>query len=213
MIVPVDTKALVEIEKVENTTKGGIFLTDESIEKDQMLKTEGVMKSAGDCAFFELKQAGFDYPKEGEKVLFKKYSGILHSDGKDEEVYRLIQDNDIYAIERQDSTNRKDLVPVDKTVIIEIKKIEEKTEGGIFLTNSIVEKDQMLITEGIITAIGDYAFYDLKKVGFSHPKIGDKVFFKKYSGILHSDKETGKEYRLIQDSDIYALEKHEVTHG
>jgi co-chaperonin GroES (HSP10) len=92
--------------------------------------------------------------------------------------------------------------------VVEIEKVGETyKDSSIVLPEDIQRRDQMSITEGIVAAIGDCAFLEIKNAGAKAlPMIGDKVYFKKFSGILHSDKESGKEYRLIQDIDIYALE-------
>jgi co-chaperonin GroES (HSP10) len=95
------------------------------------------------------------------------------------------------------------------TVIVEIEKVAEASKGGIILTEDFQRRDQMSITDGIVAAVGDCAFAEIKTAGAELiPSVGDKVYFKKFSGILHSDKETNKEYRLILDKDIYALERN-----
>lgn len=99
------------------------------------------------------------------------------------------------------------LKPIDTTVAVEIEKINDKSSGGIVLAEDYITKQQMNITEGILAAVGDFAFMEIQQ-GF-YPRVGDKVYFKKFSGILHTDKETGKEYRLIADTDIYAVERKE----
>jgi co-chaperonin GroES (HSP10) len=104
------------------------------------------------------------------------------------------------------------LKPIDTTIAVEIEKVSGKSSGGIQLLEDAVLREQMSITEGVLAAVGDYAFCDIKD-GLV-PKIGDKIFFKRHSGILHTDKETGKEYRIIQDTDVYAIEQaEEVNNG
>jgi co-chaperonin GroES (HSP10) len=110
----------------------------------------------------------------------------------------------------------KMIKPIDDTVLVEIEKIDEKTSGGLFLNKDHVEREQMEQTEGVLTAIGDFAFYDLianednllkiKRSKPIVPKVGDKVYFKRYSGILHYDNDNNKVYRVIYDKDIYATE-------
>lgn len=98
-------------------------------------------------------------------------------------------------------------IPVDDCVVVEIEKIETES-NGLALPEAYVEKKQMSIVDGILAGIGDLAFYDLIKYEKQHPQIGDKVFFKRYSGILHSDKENNREFRVIRDQDIYAFERN-----
>jgi len=102
-----------------------------------------------------------------------------------------------------------DLVPVDSAVIVELKKVDEKTKGGLIKLSSQMEKDQQYIDEGILVAIGDLAFYELKHNDGTVPPLGSRVFFKRHSGILHETEDKEKIYRIIQDIDIYAYEKKE----
>jgi len=98
------------------------------------------------------------------------------------------------------------LKPVDDAVLVEIQKIEEKTAGGIYMSENVVDHKQMEQVEGTLVAVGDFAFFDLIANNKSYPKIGDKVFFKRHSGILHYDDKNNKVYRIIHDQDIYACE-------
>ena len=103
-------------------------------------------------------------------------------------------------------------------ILIEIKKIEKKTDSGIYISESLIERNQMSEVEGTLVACGDFAFYDLIVNNKFYPKIGDKVYFKRHSGILHYG-DDDKVYRIINDQDIYAskeeekLNNKEVTNG
>jgi len=100
--------------------------------------------------------------------------------------------------------------PIDDTVLIQVKKIDEKTASGIVIPEALVERKQMEEITGTVVAVGDLAFYDLIANGKSYPIVGDKVFFKRHSGILHYDeKDKTKVYRIINDQDIYATEVEE----
>jgi len=99
------------------------------------------------------------------------------------------------------------LVPLDDCVVIEIGKKETESEGGIVLTAEYSDRKQMSIVEGILIKSGDLAFYDIISNEKEYPKIGDRVYFKRYSGILHSEKEGNREFKIIRDQDIYAFER------
>jgi co-chaperonin GroES (HSP10) len=101
--------------------------------------------------------------------------------------------------------------PIDDAVLVEIKKTEEKTSGGIVRPKTLIERDQMEETDGILVAIGDFAFYDLIANGKSYPQIGDRVYFKRHSGILHYDDPNNKVYRIIHDQDIYGTEEERIN--
>lgn len=97
------------------------------------------------------------------------------------------------------------MIPLDTALIIEIEKVQKVSSGGINLPESLVDLEQTRITEGILVKVGDMAYSELNELNKIYPKIGDKVFFKKYSGILYYDEKSDKQYRIIQDQDIYSF--------
>lgn len=103
-------------------------------------------------------------------------------------------------------TNKTNLIPVDDCVVIQVEKIKDVTGGGIILTEEHVDREQLSQTEGVLSAVGDFAFYDLIQNNKVYPKIGDRVFFKRHSGIMHGKKEDEIQYRIIADKDVYAFE-------
>jgi co-chaperonin GroES (HSP10) len=100
-----------------------------------------------------------------------------------------------------------DIIPIDSAVVVEIKKIEEKTAGGLIITKTTAERDQQYVDEGVLVAIGDLAFFEVRNNGGIAPNIGDMVYFKKHSGILHENADKTKIYRIIQDIDVYAYKQ------
>lgn len=99
-----------------------------------------------------------------------------------------------------------DFVPVDDCVVVEIEKTE-KEKNGIALPEAYSERKQMSIVEGVLIKSGSLAFYDLINNEKEYPQAGDTVYFKRYSGILHTDKKTEREFRIVRDQDIYAFER------
>lgn len=81
-------------------------------------------------------------------------------------------------------------------VALEIKPPEEKSKGGIVLTQDRLRKDQDMVTRGYLRAMGEEAFEDL----IMRPKIGDYLGFVKFAGI--ELKHRGKFYRIINDKDV-----------
>ena len=116
---------------------------------------------------------------------------------------------DVENLEESEPSKEIKLIPVDDCVIVEIEKITEM-QGGIYLPPEVTEKRQMMIVEGILVKAGDFAFFDLINNGKEYPQVGNKVYFKRYSGILHTDEETQREFRIIQDQDIYCFERGNV---
>ncbi len=89
---PLADRVLVQIEESESKTKGGIILPDNAKEKPQQGKIIAVGKG-------KIMDDGTVAPmavKEGDKVLFGKYSGNeVNHKGED---YLLIREEDILAI-------------------------------------------------------------------------------------------------------------------
>lgn len=86
-------------------------------------------------------------------------------------------------------------------VLIRLDESTKVTAGGIHLTDDRVDKDTHSRQTGTIVAMGGEAF---TKMGSESPKLGDRVYFAKYSGQFLYPKETkdGKEYRIVDDHDV-----------
>lgn len=95
--------------------------------------------------------------------------------------------------------------PIAFYVVVTAPEIETKSEGGIVIPTDIAEKERFHTTTGKIIKLGPTAFESLDKS--RRPKIGDNVYYKKYSGIEIVEDDIM--YRVIVDEDIYALK--EVT--
>lgn len=93
------------------------------------------------------------------------------------------------------------LKPSGYRVLILPDKVEEKTEGGIYLPDTTRDKDQFRQSVSTVVAIGEFAFQDYPGPWY---KVGDKVVTKEFPGAIVKDPETGEEYRLINDTDILA---------
>ena len=96
-IRPMEYKVLVEPKEVEQKTKGGLILADETVEKESFARMEGVLVAVSPLAF------GFDnFPEEerpqvGDTVIFGKYNAfeIVGSDGK---TYWMMIDTSIVGV-------------------------------------------------------------------------------------------------------------------
>ena len=102
-------------------------------------------------------------------------------------------------------TNTSGIQPVEYKVLVLPEKIEEKTEGGIYMPDSTKEKEEWAQIKATLIAVGGSAFCDpdWKK---PIPQIGDQVYIAKYAGNFIEGKD-GKEYRLCSDKDIGAIRK------
>lgn len=104
------------------------------------------------------------------------------------------------------------IVPVLHRLLIKPSKVEEANETfkkmrelGLAIPESDTKKrEQQAVEVGEVIAIGDTAFKDFGAEVVA--KVGDKVYFAKYSGKQVKDVD-GTEYLLCNDEDIVALIK------
>ena len=95
--------------------------------------------------------------------------------------------------------NDSGIHPVGWRILILPREIEEKTESGIIIgTDSNRDRESMANTTGIVIEMGDQCFEDF---GAPWCKVGDKVIFAKYAGLMYLGKD-GKKYRVINDKDV-----------
>ena len=99
-IKPTEYKVLVQPIKVDEKTKGGIILPDETKERDQFAQMQGTLVAVSPLAFTyaDAKDWGeANKPKPGDKVMFARYAGaaVKGMDGAD---YRIINDKDVSAV-------------------------------------------------------------------------------------------------------------------
>lgn len=91
------------------------------------------------------------------------------------------------------------LKPMGDHVVILPLEAEERTPGGIVLPDTAKEKS----TKGEVLAVGSGKVLPNGKVVPLSVKAGDKVIYSKYAG---SDfKVEGKEYKIVQESEILAV--------
>lgn len=93
---PLEYYILVKLDKVEERTKGGIILIEETREREAMAQASGILVAVGPLAFmYDVENDVM--PRIGERVAFPKYSGTK-APSKDGEEYRILKDGDLLAI-------------------------------------------------------------------------------------------------------------------
>jgi len=91
------------------------------------------------------------------------------------------------------------LKPLDDRVVVKQGEAEERTAGGIVLPDTAKEKPQ----RGMVVAAGPGKMLDSGKRGALSIKVGDEVFYAKYSG---SDVEVnGEKYVILRETDVLAV--------
>lgn len=95
--------------------------------------------------------------------------------------------------------------PVGDRVVVKIKSLERKSEGGIILTEETAEKEQMAREEGNILAVGEMCGTDQ---GVEY-KVGDLVAFARYGGKHLGHDEEKNEIRVMREIDILVVIEEE----
>lgn len=93
---PLKFRVLIKPIKVEEKTKGGIYMPDETRDREKFAIQKGVLVDFGELAFTEpdwlLK------PQKGQMIMYDRYAGGSLVKGNDGEEYRLTNDEEICAI-------------------------------------------------------------------------------------------------------------------
>jgi len=87
---------LVKTDRIEEKTKGGIYLAPQSMEQERRAATTGILVDIGPSAWQEFAD-GQPWAKVGDRVSYAKFAGIemMGDDGKD---YVLLNDQDVLAV-------------------------------------------------------------------------------------------------------------------
>lgn len=99
-IQPVEYKVLVKPKAVEEKTTGGLYIPDDTKQREQYGQIEGTLVAKSPAAFtfnYEGWPEGAEPPKVGEKVVFSRYEGN-EIKGADGETYWLMADKAIAAV-------------------------------------------------------------------------------------------------------------------
>lgn len=103
------------------------------------------------------------------------------------------------------SINKSGIYPTEYNVLVLPDPVEEKTKGGIILSDVTKEADKHAAVKGTLIAVSKLAFTYEDAPDWVHykPKPGQKVLIARYGGNLFKGND-GKEYRLLKDKDILA---------
>ena len=97
-INPTSHQILIECEKVEEKTAGGIILPDAHLQRENVASQKGRIVALGPCAGdFTDWPEGPDYPPVGSRILIKKFAGV-EVKGDDGAEYRVCEDKDVLAV-------------------------------------------------------------------------------------------------------------------
>ncbi|XP_022750004.1 20 kDa chaperonin, chloroplastic-like [Durio zibethinus] len=190
-IKPLGDRVLVKIKEAEEKTEGGILLPTTALSKPQ----EGEVVAVGEEKTMRKTKLECSV-KTGAQVIYSKYAGTeIEFNGSN---HLILKEDDIVGILETDDI--KDLKPLKDRVFIKVAEAEEKTAGGLLLTESSKEKPSI----GMVIAVGPGA---LDEEGNRKPLLvapGNTVMYSKYSGndLKGSD---GTNYIALRASDVLAV--------
>ena len=101
----------------------------------------------------------------------------------------------------------KDLQPIEFKILVKLDVVEDKSAGGIYLPTSTQSREQYAAERGEIISMAENAFVD-NSLFAEKPKVGDRVLFAKYSGMIVEEVGEQREmikYRLMNDKDVCAI--------
>jgi len=96
-IRPVEYMVLVAPERVTEQTKGGVFLPQKAVEKEQFAQKRGTLLAVSPLAFNFDEWSDDQKPQVGDTVLFSRYQAD-EVEGADGETYWLMKDKAITAV-------------------------------------------------------------------------------------------------------------------
>ena len=101
--------------------------------------------------------------------------------------------------------NASGIIPVGHRLLIKPNEVNNMTASGIIIdVGGAADRERMMQMVGVVVAMGTTAYKDQPDAWC---KVGDKITFGKYSGLMYKDKDTkdGLEYRVINDLDVVAI--------
>lgn len=190
-IKPLGDRVLVKIQAVEEKSRGGIILPDTTQDKPQ----GGEVVAVGEGKSFSQTQVEPSV-QLGAKIIYSKYAGTeLEFNGVD---HLLLKEDDIVGLLETDDI--KDLKPLNDRVLIKVTEAEEKTTGGILLTETAKEKP----STGTVIAVGPGMYDEQGNRKALNISPGNTVLYSKYAGNEFKSSD-GSQYISMRVSDVIAV--------
>ncbi|RVW43979.1 20 kDa chaperonin, chloroplastic [Vitis vinifera] len=134
--------------------------------------------------------------KTGAQVVYSKYTGTeVEFNGSN---HLILKEDDIVGILETDDV--KDLKPLNDRVLIKVAEAEEKTAGGLLLTEASKEKPSI----GTVVAVGPGPLDEDGKRKPLSVSPGNTVLYSKYAGNDFKGSD-GSDYIALKASDIMAV--------
>ncbi|OAY26989.1 20 kDa chaperonin, chloroplastic [Manihot esculenta] len=190
-IKPLGDRVLVKVKVAEEKTDGGILLPTSAQNKPQ----GGEVVAVGEGKTVGKTKVDISI-KTGTQVVYSKYAGTeVEFNGSS---HLILKEDDIVGVLETDDI--KDLKPLNDRVFIKVAEAEEKTAGGLLLTEAAKEKPSI----GTIVAVGPGP---LDEEGNRKPlslSPGNTVLYSKYAGNDFKGND-GSIYIALRASDVMAV--------
>lgn len=188
---PLGDRVLIKLKNAEEKTQGGILLPYTA----QKRPDGGEVVALGDAKTLGKTQVPLSV-QLGANIVYSKWSGTeIEFNGVN---HLLVKEDDIIGI--LDTDDIKDLKPLNDRVLIKVAEVEQKTAGGLLLTESAKEKPSI----GTIIAVGPGAFDEEGKRKPLSVSPGNTVLYSKFAGTEFKSGD-GSEYMTLRVSDVLAV--------
>ncbi|KAL1547851.1 20 kDa chaperonin, chloroplastic [Salvia divinorum] len=188
---PLGDRVLVKIKTAEEKTSGGILLPTAAQSRPQ----GGEVVAVGEGRTIGKNKVEISL-ENGTQVVYSKYAGTeVEFNGAN---HLILKEDDIVGILETDDI--KDLKPLNDRVLIKLAEAEEKTAGGLYLTDASKEKPSI----GTVVAVGPGL---LDEEGNRKPlsvASGNTVLYSKYAGNDFKGSD-GSDYIALRASDVMAV--------
>lgn len=97
-IRPIEFNVLIKPDAVENKTAGGLYLSDETQDREKHKATRGTIVALSPMAFNEdVFPPDMEKPQPGQRVCIALHAGAF-VEGMDGEQYRIVKDKDVTGL-------------------------------------------------------------------------------------------------------------------
>ncbi|KAF2304168.1 hypothetical protein GH714_028212 [Hevea brasiliensis] len=190
-IKPLGDRVLVKIKVAEEKTDGGILLPTSVQSKPQ----GGEVVAVGEGRTVGKNKLDISI-KTGTQVVYSKYAGTeVEFNGSG---HLILKEDDIVGILETDDI--KDLKPLNDRVFIKVAEAEEKTAGGLLLTEAAKEKPSI----GTVIAVGPGPLDEEGKRKPVSVSPGSTVLYSKYAGNDFKGSD-GTNFIALRASDVIAV--------
>ncbi|KAK1620250.1 hypothetical protein QYE76_025767 [Lolium multiflorum] len=190
-VKPLADRVLLKTKTAEQKTTGGILLPSAAQSKPQ----SGEVVAIGEGRIFGDNKVEVGI-KVGAQVVYSRYAGteVELNDAN----HLILREDDIIGILETDDA--KDMKPLSDRVLIKVAIAEDKTAGGLLLTDSVKEKPSI----GTVVAVGPgHLDEEGKRIPLPVSE-GSSVLYSKYAGAEFKGAD-GTNYIVLRVSDLMAV--------